>query len=434
MGIEDKHPVDEFSIDTHIAAGLDVWQESLVQAFVVNRERTEARIVVTRVLEGRERVMRNWTGYSGYATADPRVLTFSEMPNDYRSLVWTAGVNVGELGSPQTDRVYAHEGATFEPGDTVHIHDMWYQNPDNDKQYFGKKEFCVLPVPNTGVEEAVNAMRYRNSRLAGIMARTIEHREQLALQGLPRIFPDEPYRPFQDFPDTEGAKTVNSRAAYGAGQVKDHFVDVTAHRPHEMDMEHGGVMRFGRDGSRYVTKNILPFGPGSDDDPLMQLEVHVHTTTVHNPAVAEQQMQLLIDGKPYIARVDVERSSHYFENPGHDVYFGGFTVEGVQDTAKLTEDQIAALNRKFDLEHDAIMRKVYEALNEGRDFVNQPRELNTEVMEEVARCMALLEDDKARIDSINDNEPESTIGAGALILVPRSMLDSVQIVFPAPEG
>jgi hypothetical protein len=218
----------------------------------------------------------------------------------------------------------------------------------------------------------------------------------------PRINPNEAFRPFENTPTREGRRGLKDRRVFGNGQVKDHFVDVNAKEQFPDNAILQGDIRFTHTGDVTLIPNIMPFGEGSDDDPLMEVMIEIHSKTVLDRAVGEQQVYVLIDGVKYTAFVDSETSSHYFVNPGHEIVFGGFRAEGqTSDCKQLTNEQ-----------REAYFRKI-EANDTGRESTYT---------------------DKRILESVANNTLNGAMTSGASLMVPLSKLDSIEVVLPTVDN
>lgn len=406
-------------------------QSLLVQGIVVSVGETALQLAITHIHDG------NWRSDSMYGEVG-HTPWFQQIGTlHYRELFYLserkANKDILENLERRTQPYTIHEGTPFvEPGDTVHVHrTIFWQDVQNGLTGLHITDICKLPVPNMNVDEALVKLYERNIRLAKQLARTAQYREHLNMISNPRIQPNQAFRPFAETVSSE-ERTVNDRRVFGHAQVLDHFVDVSATKQYEGNREVQGDMRFTEKGDATVVRNIMPFGEGSDNDPLMELSIKIHSDTVLNKAVGEQQVYVVVDGVKYAAFKDPEASSHYFEQLGHDVIFSGFRAEGeTLDCFWLTAEQKDAYFRKSAREREISMQVLNEAIMAGKDYYgSDAAEVNAEIARKLAEAEELAVDDAKIIESIKSSPLDGSISSGAPLMIPRSMLDSIEVVFP----
>lgn len=408
-------------------------QYCLVQGIVVEVSDNLAHYVITHVHDGRDEILDDQF-YPTYRTATKRSPWFSELPESYRALWMEAREEYEYDVADWHDDVELPYDIEVVVGDTIHVHQtmFWEPNKRGGKTGYPRIDVCKLPVPNIGLQAALEAIVHERAHKVQQALIEAASLEQAALQELERIEPGKPTRPFNNpgRHDINGKphQTVRTQFVYGGGPVEDHFLNITASAVITMDLEYGGVQRFGTDGSQYLVPSIMPFGPGSEEDPLYELKIHVNSDTKLNPAVGEIRPQVVIDGIKYEALVDTEVSSVYFKKPGHDVIFNGFRQEGVEfDMVKLTDKQIAAFDVRFKRQSKIALDKLYGSIDRGEDFASSLEVVDEAAEKEVQAQNELDETEQALIESITQNVREYTISTGAAIQVPRSMLDAIEI-------
>jgi len=415
--------------------GGEFYQERVLQGLAIAATSESVTIIVTHTND--EKSPDTFHGDSDSAW-------FQQISDsDYKSLSWISDVDTEKLNDEtikrkaRTFRMY-DDSPGVKPGDTLHVHQSYFLSkptPDSSqwKTASHVDEVCLLPNVNIGVEAGLDRLAKLRVRLARQLVRSAKIREHLTMIQNPRIDPNNSFRPFGEAELDDKEKTrIKARRVYGAGQVDDHFVDIKADIQRGTDEEIRGDLRFTTKGGVVITPQIAPLGEGSEHDPLMKVEIHIHSSNVHNRAVGEQQAYILIDGVKYVAEKDPEISSQYFENPGHDVYFAGFRPEGVsKNTFTLTEEQRQAYFDKGDAEHTATRDFINEMISKGKDPYKSNPEMNAELEKRIAQVLAADAERAGILETIGDNPLDSDVNCGAPLVVPRSMLDSIEIVFPS---
>lgn len=279
-------------------------QTLLVQGLVVDVGKTALSVAVTHIHES------TWSSDSLHREVGS-YLWFQQIGNShYRELLSLSGSNAGGIDFSKVKRraqeYPVHEdGPEILPGDTVHVHQtvFWGTRKADGQRGVSAIDVCKLPIPNVGVEEGLQKLSERTVRLAKQLVRSAQAREHTSMLSNPRINPNEAFRPFEEVRDEATSRVTDCRV-FGHGQVKDHFVDVKAKEQYSGNRELQGDIRFTEKGDVTLVPNIMPFGEGSEDDPLMEVSIEIHSTTVLNRAVGEQQAYVLIDGVKYTAFVD----------------------------------------------------------------------------------------------------------------------------------
>lgn len=425
----------------------EIEQKNLVEVLVTEVDDRVVKFIVLDVLDGLEDVMEGRGNLYAH-TADYGLPWFRRFARNYR---WLTGIAETDWGDddipirPDTIEIDAFNDL-ISAGDTIHIHSniYWGNEEGNSKTGIWRFEACRLPVENRDVQQFVNDSAKRKAKLARLMARSMARREFLDMQKQTRIEPGLPYRPFEDSSeDSESVRILKhgtqqwliARGAYGSGPVKDHYVDIIARPAGDYLTELGGQRNCTVEGTALLTPNITPFGDGSPEDPLYEIDIEIKSETVLNPAVGEQRVQILIDGKVYDALQSAENSSHMFKRPGHRIAMEGYREHGVKyDTCALTEEQAEALSRRGKKEHRTVMGIVYGAIHEGRDFIAEMKQLDDDAEEKILAQRGMEDDpDNQIIATISDNPLTDSISTGAPLLVPRSMLDAIEVNFLAIE-
>ncbi|MDZ7786109.1 MAG: hypothetical protein U5L95_03240 [Candidatus Saccharibacteria bacterium] len=411
-------------------------QRSLLQGIVVEANNEQAQYIVTHVLDGKEEVLDyDFDFYPEFRTASVHSPWYSETPESYRALLYELNGDESPDAFPASDSVALTDNLELLPGDTIHVHQtmFWETDEQGRKSGYPRYDVCKLPVANTGLSVVLETIRAERLERIAQKIKKIEEDEQEAMSGCVRILPNEPTRPFENpgphNTDSNRYQRISSRYAYGDGVVDDHFVDIKAQEAYIGDVELGGVRRFGADGTEYLVPSIMPFGEGTIEDPLYELEIHIHSETKLNPAVGELRGYVMIDGTKYEALLDPEVSSHYFENPGHDITFSGFRAEGVQfDMVGINKEQSDALYVRSRREQDIAMDQLYASIDRREDFADKLEQIDQRAQQAAREQRQLQQKEQKIIDSIRNNPRKYTISTGASILVPRSMLDAIEVV------
>jgi len=410
-------------------------QNLLVEGLVVGIGETALRVAVTHIHEDTWRSDDFYREVSSYAW-------FQQIGNSYyRDLLGlskarTAKRDLGRVERLSQEYPLTDPSVEIAAGDTVHVHRTVFWGSDGTPGQRGIPVYdvCKLPVPNIGVEAGLQKLSDRTLRLAKQLVRSAQNREHIDMLTNPRVQPNEAFRPFEDS-KAEGTHKVVSRRVFGHGQVKDHFVDVKAKEQYVRNWELQGDIRFTEEGDVTLVPNIMPFGEGSEDDPLMEVSIEIHSTTVLNRAVGEQQAYVLVDGVKYTAFVDPEVSSHHFENPGHEVVFGGFRADDeTLDCFWLTKEQKEAYFRKRERERELTTSVIDEAIDAGKQLTGKDGVVTGEEIDRRRKEVDSLASEDARIiESIKNNTLDGAMSTGAPLMVPRSMLDSIEVILPAVD-
>ncbi|MCB9821671.1 hypothetical protein H6798_04005 [Candidatus Nomurabacteria bacterium] len=403
--------------------------DNVVEALVVGTDQAgNSRYVITKVVEGKNDVCDDF--FADYNSAKVEYGWFYDFPEDYRLLCMQAENGFSlfrKLDEYTTDILPASVGE-FALGDKLLIshYTAWGQSPDHSGRIGLLVTDAIILEQFDEVGAEIERLAARKQRLAKQLVRTIEHRERLKLRSLTRIEADVPSRVFEH--SQSDGDNITIRYVFGNGPVQDHFVDMTASARDFLKQDILGTLRYSQDGGTYVTPHFLPFGMGTKEDPLMAIALHVHTDTVLNPAVGEQTVSLLIDGVTYSGCVDPEMSSHYFENPGHDIYFFGFKQQGRDlDTFRMSKEQAHAYHQQREFRHKVVMGGLYAALRQGRGVFDDPQEMEA-LEREIGQELDSMPIDEIT-KSLHAMRPDYSVSGGACILVPRSMLDSIEVVF-----
>lgn len=429
----------------------EIHQIAMSEAFVVDVSNNKAYFAITHHDSSEDEGFQGASGDSSiYTSAGLYKRWSNQFPGIYRDLLRIVDTEypatIPEPGQID-DLVLESDAPDLAPGDFVHIHRLllW----EKARETGGRAghfvtEVCKQPRANESPEAFFERTTNLRPRIARQLARTIAKREEMHMHAQNRLTPNEPYRPFTDLDsllvptDWNGIKGhfYRSRNVFGTGPVKDHFVDITAKPASDYHTELGGQQSFTANGRHLFTPNVIPFGEGSSDDPLYIIKVSISSDTVFSPAVGEQSAHLTIDGRKYTLLKDREQSSYYFEQPGHDVVFEGVREEGIKtDTYEITPEQSNALAERHLNEMQAtssVMRQDYADFLAGKDTMSLA-ELHELIERRVQALRAEANAINETIASIVGREPTHTISDGAHLLVPRSMLDSIEITLSGIE-
>ncbi len=429
-----------------------IHQDAMIEAFVVEVSNSRVHFVITHYDPAHDFDFSESGGYSSdrYQTVGRHQAWSSQFPKDYRELLCTADAAY-KTGVPETSLTDSVPLSSDTPelvaGDFIHIHQslLWEEPSENgSKSGLTVFDICKLPKPNELPEAFFERAARLRPRIAKQLVRTMAKKEALRMNQQNRITPNEPLQPFKD-PDStltpiewNGIKShiYRSRNVFGNGPVKDHFVDITATPAGDYYTELGGTENFTSTGRHLFTPNVMPFGEGSEDDPLHVVRVAVYSTTVFNPAVGEQRAYITIDGIKYELLKNAGESSYYFERPGHDVIYEGVREEGVEyDTYQITSEQSEALRQRHIIEKNIVGAVVNQAFADFEADGVRPdlATLERQAEEKVTALRAESSKVNKAIAGILGTEPDVKLSSGAHLLVPKSMLDSIEITLPGTD-
>lgn len=432
----------------------DVHQEALLTALVVEVTDRKAHFVITHFDSPDNSRFLEYGSSGDYesSTANIWASWSDQYPRDYRDLLSLADREYRDdvPATSQLDVVELEPDAPeVREGDMIHIHKLllWGDVAEEDQVMGSKRgrlfnEVCKIPTEPRTVEDFFRDAAKLKPRIARQLARTHEKRERMHMESLNRILPNEPMRPFEDAEacmvgkNRMGHDIYRSRSVFGAGPVKDHYVDVTAMRAGDTLTELGGSQNWTVSGRELFTPNVIPFGEGSEEDPLYAIEIRIHSYTVLCPAVGEQKVMITIDGVQYDALKNGELSSSRFEQPGHDVVMEGVRPVGAsKDTYEITAEQSEALAERRRSEGEAVSAVNQEAYDEyiSTGKITPIEDSFDEADRRIMVLRAEATEANQTIATIIGGEPISSISSGAYLLIPRSMLDAVEIMFPAIE-
>ena len=431
----------------------EVHEQARMQAFIVDVKDRRAHFVITHY-DNPEDDRFKWHGSSdGYDTQTATIWAgwASQYPNYPKVLREVANSRYsGEVPDENhLDSIYLEEDAPeIVPGDTVHIHQLllWGDVLPEDNTHAIKLghtiyELCKMPMANEEVGVFFERTARMRPRIAAQLVRTSAKREMLDMQSYPRIHPNTTARPFEDTAscligrERHGRhdEIFRSRNVYGAGVVKDHYLDVTARVAGEYYTDAGGIQRFTDKGGHLFVPNIVPFGSLSEDDPLYVVEIKLWSSSVICPALAEQKVFVTIDGIRYEALQDPEDSSTSFDKPGRRITFNGLRRVGQEyDMFELTEEQSQALFDRTTQEFNvgrSVMMEIIE--RDGSLWGVELQEINNEIGRRIKQMRAEAEAQNRVIEGIIGVEPKYKNPQGGALLLPKSMLDALEIELPA---
>lgn len=430
----------------------EIDQEAMIEAFVVDVVDDSAHFVITHydptndyqysVNGGRHSDHYNSASlYKGWS---------SQFPKIYRDLIYmaqaTQPTEIPEICLIDKAKLQP-DSPELKPGDFIHIHHLiLWEKPSEYGSKSGATilEMCKLPRPNEPVASFFERTAHLRPRIAKQLARTIVKRESMQMNARDRINPNDPIRPFEDmestFTPTEGnsirSHCFRSRNVFGSGPVEDHFVDITAVPAGDYYTELGGVQNYTTTGRHMFTPNVIPFGEGSVEDPLHVITVEIFSTTVFCPAIGEQRAYITIDGKKYELLQNHELSSSNFKQPGHEIIYKGVREEGVEkDTYEITAEQSDALIQRSRKEMQIagmVVRQSYDNFFEGKGM-DDSEILEQRIEDRIQTLRNEASEANNVIASIVGQEPIFRLPSGAHLLVPQSMLDSVEITLSGTE-
>ena len=415
--------------ETHFGWDGEIHPRSLVEALVVRASKKSAHYVVTRVIAD---PYNDLTGprddFYNRGSRTSEGPWSSDFPSDPRQLIYIAKKEYSPAIPTDIDSVELdNDDPALRSGDVVQIQEMDIHGREIDSGYPLHRTHAITePSRNVGsVEEFFKRAANLRPRIAHQLSRSSKKREQLLMAAQKRIEPGVPARPFSDPERSEEVGYgLRSRYTFGSQHVEDHFVDIYACLASRHDKELGGQRIFTESGNQYFTPNIKPFGEASDDDPLCKIEIITHSETVFCPAIGEQRVAVIVDGDTYTAVVNPERSSHYFKEPGHDVIMDGFRRVGVtMDTYGVTSAQQEALMRR-----EQARNKILDAAIERIALEDIPG-LEAGAQRNIVELSIQPTEDNRIIAGLADGEPSAITPYGATLLIPKSMLDSVEVIF-----
>ncbi len=379
-------------VDEHFAWDGEITPLSSVGAFAVRIEDGLVHFVITQVLAdpNNDYPMDSSVYPYRFTTAGYNNPWSKRFPINPRALEHMANTAYSKDVPNQLDSVELGQNSTdsIKPGDMIRVQELLAQGIARGRRV-GQTVYEVSKIDGDSysVEEFFLKSARLKPKIAAQLLRAYQKRERLLLLEQARISPNQPVRPFAELNDcsilrtetTDNARRIMAKYVFGGGPVKDHFVDIIAEVAPESLVRFGGLRTYTESGVHHLTPNITPFGHGSIGDPLCVISIEVYTESTLNPAVGEQNIRLDIDGVAYAAIKDSFFSSRYFDNVGHRIVVRGFReTTTTLDTYRLKPDGFTIIEPE------------------------QP--------------------------------PVTTLYCGAPLLVPRSMLDHIEILFPSSLG
>lgn len=447
----ERIPLDGSPVRVPFTFSDRIEQDCAVEALILGRDGNELRFVVTDVLDGEQNLARGHTitDFNTIYYGAPWFRQLTQDPDILRGLIHAEATGARLPDWPDKQE-FLQIPDGVEPGHFVHIHANIYWGTTGEEGISQTGiwgfEVCKMPADPVVPEDYVRTNQARKIRLAKLVLRGMERKEYIDMQSNERIEPDKPRRPFANQEQcrvtyvsgrTEQDAYVK-RFVFGAGPVRDHYVDVTARLAADYHTELGGIQRFTDKGTHLFVPNEMPFGSlDSDDDPLHLVEIRMYSELVRSPALAEQKLYVMIDGVRYEALTDYEQSSHDFSKPGRRLHFGGVRRVGKEkDMYVISPEQSDALLKRR-IQQDKIVKAV---LNEAIDTHGSLWAANFDELNDEAgrRIMAMraqaTEQNRVIAEILGVQEPQYQNPQGAALLVPRSMLDSIEIEVPMVHG
>ncbi len=362
--------------------------------------------VITRVYGGHNYVYDRYN--SDLVTAGEEFGWHDLHPRAFRQKLNRAEHGYKGLGESISLDYLPLDDSNLQAGDLARVrHFILWCESDSPDILVGKDIYEAELLESNVVVEAELAKRAElKQQVARQLVKSAMHRERLAISGLPRFTQGDSLRlPIPQADLVDGQFRTIKRCVLGGGQAADYFVDINL-RPfrREQGVSRGEVL-FTPSGDALLVPYLPPLGHGTEADPLVELGINIGSTTVHNPAIREQQVAVTVDGITYSAEADPELSSRFFEQPGHHMVFNKFKLPGGgPNVVQLSQVQVEALLEPYRRD----LALVTGAL--------PPQEV--------------VERNKI-IQSINRLSPVGEFPTAAKLLVPLSMVDSIEVTFLA---
>jgi CheY-like chemotaxis protein len=438
-----EKPIDDSEQVTH-----DWTVEALIVA--VNDD-SEVRYVITRVLEGHDKVYDTFykhvkSAQSGFLLApEDHIADYS-----YRQLQeYEYYYRYVEDEHPYSDYFdILFSDTPVEIGDRVNIVRWTRTEPSADNVWGGSSNMSwtlhhsdVVTILESGMnireEEDRNLERrtYLRKNLAAILHRL----EQLQLKQRQRIQPNEDAS--IGWIHNEQRDAFRAEFVYGNEPIKDHFVTVRAEHAPTEDVPLGGDMRLTTTGRAFLGREITAGQPSKElvitDEPLFELSADIKTETEFNPEVNDARVDFIVDGIRYTGILDIEQSTRSFRNPGHHLHFETFAVVGEAfDGIEIPETERDAIFRF----RDELSKLRMRAMRIGIDGMTVFKEIggsitsknitpaHGELYELKLAAEAASKNIKPVIDQIKATPSNLKLGLGGKLLVPQSKLASVRVI------
>lgn len=461
MGKEQEPTSHELVTNGEIPVTDKLRHEWTVEGLVVHVSDTQTKYVVTKILEGYEKLLESWYRPLHSPLSS---LVFSHeniVQSSYRSLVQPSRyTSATDPDHYELDALMEHD-ARRKVGDRIKIarwsHIVPLKNHKDGWKYIPIEQIEVLETGINIVEEET-AVRTKKERIRRGFAGIIRRIEELDMQRYARLMVDQPttvqWRP------SEKQHAFSAEYVFGHGDIEDHYVTIEA-TPYrhigEAETNLAGETRYTQSGRMIVQRDIRAgtseAGALERYEDMMTVSVTMSSETKLNTAVSSAQVTIFFDDKQYQGVLDVEQSTHYFDRPGHHIHFNDFLTPGDDpDALEVSEEDRDALNRYSGVIHDISMHMVHAKLNLDirRKIDNQlpaPRSRdemvrqahNTEQLIELSPELIALREalTEVRLDAYEAVRPivqrlraapnNLRIGFGGKLLVPKSQLHLVRV-------
>lgn len=433
--------------------------EWTVEGLVVLVTDTQTKYAVTKVLEGHEKIFDPHHQPLNSPLSD---LVFSAEDFSkaaFRYLVQQPYyVSALETDDYRLDILAQHDPRR-QVGERIKItrwsHIVHYKNQRDTWQYLPIEHIQVL---ESGIDISAEESRIKaeKERIRHGFAGIIRRIEELDMQRYPRLVANEP-----TVVQWQAGNKDNSFSAdyvFGDGDIEDHYVSIEAlpyRHVGEPETNLVGETRYTQSGrmivQREIRADITEERALERYDDMMTIAITISSETKLNPAVGNVKTSLFIGDQIYHGVQDTEESSHYFENPGHHIYFNDYITPGDDpDTLEVSEEDRDALSRYSGVIHDISLRMIHAKLSirsqlerhlpqaETRDaLVRQDRD-NDKRIELSPELLALKEAlAEVRMDAYQEVRPiverlraapnNLRVGFGGKLLVPKSQLHLVRV-------
>ncbi len=435
--IEPKLPQN----DHENSSGELVSQEWAIEAFITEVTDKKQRYIVTKVLSGKETLYDRSYQPLRSPTAGFILSPDNLIDSPYRALIGDHEHRSIQEDNGYNDDVLLANHTTLQVGDKVNITRWGYKQPSNHPNSWTTSYFENVTVLETGVdilEEETRTLE-RKQFIRKNLAAIIRRLEQLELNHHDRLVTDAGAVISWNHDDQTGIS--RAEYTYGESPVEDHFVNVMA-RPYSSndDADLGGDTRYTHSGKAFVARNITPASPSSElallNEPMVELSAHVWTETALNPEVDSITVGFIIDGVHYSGVKDVELSSHYFEEPGHDLNFNSFLVPNEEyDGVAVLPEELDALGKYHSIKHEVTMQRVYSDLDEriAHKAIRGTASTDIETIRSRAQALEIIRQDALQelqpvINGIKTRPSDTKLGLGGRLLVPASKLVSIEVI------
>ncbi|HBO64994.1 TPA: hypothetical protein DD425_03475 [Candidatus Saccharibacteria bacterium] len=426
--------------------GEQITHDWTVEALIVaiNRD-SEARYVITKVLEGHDNVYDSFYKHVTSAQSDFLLAPEDNIANySYRALQDSEGyyrrVEDEHEYSPYLDVLLSDTPVAI--GDRVNIARWTRKVPQDSRRTSWKLQYSdVVTALESGVnireEEDRNLERrtYLRHNFAAILHRL----EQLQLAQRERLQPNSDTA--INWVHNKERDTFRAEFVYGNEPIKDHFVTVRAEPAAVQKIPLGGEMRFTYSGRAFLAREIYAGQMSKElvirDEPLLELSAIIHTETEFNPEVNDVRVDFIIDNIRYTGVLDIDLSTRSFRHPGHHLHFESFAVAGEEfDGIEISEadrDTIHELEgelRRLRMRAESISTDEVAAFKgiAGNTASESVALADRELHEIKLAAESLSARMKPVIGRIKAAPSDVKLGVGGKLLVPQSKLGDVRVI------